>query len=346
MKKHLILLLLSISTLCFSQVKQMMEALKLNQPDIAIKIGQDSKNNSDSFEINFLFAKAYNQKKDFKNAELFIEKAKVLSNENWQKAWTLVESIQTYYGLGKISEAKNAYEKAKTIPGTKNSDNELKYWGILFGFDELYKDWKTVESKNLIFHFENTISEENINSIVSSRQDAFDKINSFFKSQLPKKIDFFVWDLPGNYNSHLNKNLGFTNPEFCISHNRTNQSAGHEIAHSITHWRNPNSLKVRFINEGIAVHFDQNRNDKMTIANEIILSYPVSIKKMWQDGKEIDESLLYPIAGAFVGFLIKYDKDKFFQLAENQTYENAKIIYGNQLADLISNFTKEINSKK
>ena len=145
MKKYLTLLLLSISILCFSQVKQMMEALKLNQPDKAIKIGQDSKNDSDSFETNFLFAKAYNQKKDFKNAELFIEKAKVLSNENWQKAWTLVESIQTYYGLGNISEAKNVYEKAKAIPGTKNSDNELKYWGILLGFDELYKDWKTVE---------------------------------------------------------------------------------------------------------------------------------------------------------------------------------------------------------
>lgn len=345
MKKYLTLVLLSISTLCFSQIKQMMEALKLNQPDKAIKIGQDSNNDSNSFEMHFLFAKAYNQKKDYKNAELFIEKAKVLSNENWQKAWISVESIQTYYGLGKISEAKNVYEKAKEIPGTKNSDNELKYWGILFGFDELYKDWKTVESKNLIFHFQNTISEENIKSIVSSRQDAFDKINSFFKSELPKKIDFFIWDLPGNYNPHLNKNLGFTNPEFCISHNRTNQSAGHEIAHNILHWRNPNSLKLRFINEGIAVYFDQNKNDKMTSAKEINLSNPVSIQKMWQDGKEIDESLLYPISGAFVGFLIKYDKDKFLQLSENQTYENAKIIYGDQLDDLISNFTKELNSK-
>ena len=83
----------------------------------------------------------------------------------------------------------------------------------------------------------------------------------------------------------------------------------------------------------------------MNSAMEINLSNPISIKKLWQDGKEIDESLLYPIAGAFVGFLLKYDKGKFLELSENQTYENAKIIYGDQLDDLISTFTKELNSK-
>lgn len=324
----------------------MMEALKLNQPDKAIEIGQKLKQiTPDSFETNFLFAQAYNQKKDFENAELSIEKAKSLSKENWQKSWALTESIQTYYGLGRTAKAKAAYDKAIEIPGTKNSENELKYWGILFGFDELYKDWQIVETKNLIFHFQNSISEENIKLIASSRQEAFDEINSYFKSDLPQKIDFFVWDLPTNFNPHLNKNLGFTNPEFCISHNRTNQSEGHEIAHNISHWRNPNNSKVRFINEGIAVYFDQNRNNKMNTAKEVNISNPVSIKKMWQDGKDVDENLLYPIAGAFVEFLIKNDKGKFLELSDNQTYESAKKIYGNKLENLISNFIKELNSK-
>lgn len=320
------------SNICFSQKKEMMEAILKKQPEKAIEIGQNFlQTDPNSFETNFLFSKAYNEKNDFKNALIFIEKSKNLAQEDWQNSWILVESIQTYYGLGKIMEAKLAYQKAKQTKGTKNSESELKYWGIILGFDDIYKDWKIVESQNLIFHFQNSISDKKIKLIVKTRQEAFDNINSFFSSTLPKKIDFFVWDLETNFNPYLKKNLGFTKPEFCLSHNRLNQSAGHEITHSISHWRNPNNIKTRFINEGIGVYFDQNKTDKLKLAQKTNAMNPMTIKKMWENGNEVDESLLYTISGAFVEFLVTYNKVLFFKLSENQTYENAKIIYDGKI---------------
>ena len=345
MKKIIFFGFLILSTFCFSQKKEMMEAIKNRQPDKALEIGNKLlETDPNSFETNFLFAKAYNEKNDFNNALIFIDKANKLTKENWQKSWILVEGIQTFFGLGKIDEAKHNYQNAKNIEGTKNSQNELKYWGILLGFDEIYNDWKVVETKNLTFHFQNGISEEEIKNITSTRQNAFEQINSFFNSNLPKKIDFFVWNQQGNFNSYLNKNLGFTKPEFCISHNRMNQSAGHEIAHNISYWRNAKNQRTRFINEGIGVYFDQNKNDKLKLAKEAYQLSPISIKKMWQEGNEVDEILLYPISGAFVEYLAKVDKDKFLQLSENQTYENAKKIYNGKIDKLIEEFTKTLKN--
>ena len=339
MKKVLLSTFLIFSTFAFTQKKEMMEAIKNNQPQKALEIGKKLvETEPNSFETNFLFAKAYNQKGNFNNALTFIEKANNFTEENWQKSWLLVESIQTFYGLGKIEEAKLNYNKAKKIKGTKNSVDELKYWGIFLGFDESYDAWKIVETKDLIFHFENGISDNEIENIVSSRQEAFEEINSFFISKLPKKIDFFIWNQQGNYNSDLNKNLGFTKPELCISHNRLNQSAGHEIAHNISFWRKPTNERTKFINEGIGVYFDQNKNNKLINAREAYKLNPISIEKIWKEGNEINENLLYPISGAFVEYLIKFDKNKFFQLSENQTYENAMIIYEGKIGQLIEDF--------
>ncbi len=333
-----------ISAVFFSQHREMAEALRKKQVNKALEIGQKLlQNDKDSFETNFLFAKAFNDQADFKNAAFYGEKAQSFAKEDWQKSWIFVEAMQISFGLGNVAEAKAHYDKARQVPGTKNSENELKSWGILFGFDDLYDDWKIVETENVIFHFPPALPEEKIKSLVASRQEAFEKINAFFNVTLPKKIDFFVWNLESDLNPYLNKKLGFTNPAFCISHNEINQSPGHEIAHSISHWRNIKAAKTRFINEGIGVYFDQNKNDKLKRAQEVSISTSVSIKNIWTTENDVPESLLYPVAGAFVEYLIQYDKEKFLQLSENQTYENAKKIYGGQIEKLIDVFTKKLN---
>lgn len=82
-----------------------------------------------------------------------------------------------------------------------------------------------------------------------------------------------------------------------------------------------------------------NNDDKFKIAKEVYKIHPIDIKKTWQENLEIDEDILYPISGAFVQYLIKYDKEKFLTLNDNQTYENAKKIYGDKIDSLINDFT-------
>jgi len=214
---------------------------------------------------------------------------------------------------------------------------------MISGLDGFYKNWKIKESKNIVFHFENGINENDMERIVITRQKAFEEINSFFKANLPKKIDFFVWNLTESFNPVLNTNLGFSNPLFSIAHNRLNQTAGHEIAHNISFWRNNNVIKTQLINEGIGVAFDQQKNDKLGIAQEVYKKNPVDIKELWKNNSKINDDFLYPIAGAFVDYLIKYDKEKFLKLTENQTYQNAFEIYNGKIDELIQSFTIKMN---
>ena len=340
MKKIILFVIIFICSLLFSQKKEMIEALKNNEVEKAIEIGNRLlQEEPDSFETNFLFAKAYNAKFDFKNANYYITKADSLSIEDWQKSWVFVEAIQTYYGLGEIKKAQSLYHEAKKSKGTKNSEKSLNQWGLLFGFDNLYNDWKIIETENIIFHFQNTISEKEMKFIANSRQHAFDRINSFFNSKLSKKLDFFVWDLDENFNKFLNRKLGFTRPEFCVSHNRLKQSPGHEIAHNISFWNNRKNIRTNFINEGIGVYFDQNNNDKLKIAKKLYSSNSFSIRDIWKNDININDELLYSVSGAFVEYLIKYDKDKFLLLAGNQTYENAQKVYDGKIDTLINQFT-------
>lgn len=331
------------SFFAFSQRKEMAENFWKGNFDKTIEIGKKIlESEPNDFETILFIVKAENEQGNFNNAIPYLENAKNLMKEDWQKSWTLLESAKNNFGSGKIEEAKKNYNEAIRINGTKNSTKELKKFGMLTGLDEFYKTWKIKETKNLIFHFENSISEQEIERIVETRQKAFDEINIFFNSNLPKKIDFFVWNITENPNPILNANLGFSVPQICISHNRINQTQGHEIAHNISFWKNNNNIRTKFINEGIGVYFDQQKNNKLKIAQEVYKKNPIGIKEIWKNEIKLSDDILYPISGAFVDFLINTDREKFSKIVVNQTYENATKIYGLKIEEIIENFTEKL----
>lgn len=343
MKRTILFLLLFCTSLIFSQKKEMAENFWKGDFDKTIEIGKKIlETEPNDFETILFIAKAENGKGNFKNAISYLENAKNLMKEDWQKSWTLLETAKNSFGDGNIEDAKKNYNEALKISGTKNSVKELKKFGMLTGLDEFYNNWKIRESKNIIFHFEDKISEQEIERIVKTRQNAFEAINSFFNSNLPKKIDFFVWDLKESFNTVLNTNIGFSNPVFCLSHNRLNQTSGHEIAHNISFWKNNDNFRTKFINEGIGVYFDQQKNDKLKIAQKVYKDNPIDIKEIWKNQTKLVDDILYPIAGVFVDLLVKYDKEKFLQLNENQTYENASKIYGPKIDEIIESFTLKL----
>lgn len=343
MKHLLIFAFLILSTYSISQKDELYNLINKGQYEKAIEIGKGLLiSEPDSFNTYLSLLKAYNGYCDYENAQKYIDKSIKLSNVNWQKSWTFIEATYAFFGAGKVMEARKMYDNAKLYEGTKKSVKALNSLSLLFGFDDLYNDWEKVETENMIFHFQNGISKNDIDYIVKSRQSAFEEINSFFQSKLPKKIDFFVWNQSESFNTYLNTNLGFSNPKFCISHNRLNQSKGHEIAHNISFWKNKNNNRNGFINEGIGVCFDLENNDKLQIAKEIYKTNQIEIKEMWKSPNLFKESLLYPISGAFICFLKDYNKNKFIQLVENQSYESAEKIYDGKIDELISQFTNSI----
>lgn len=344
--KHLIIYtFLVFSTSCFSQKDELYYLINNGQYEKAIEIGKGLLiSEPDSFNTYLSLLKAYNGYCDYENAQKYIDKSLELSKANWQYSWAYIEATNAYFGTGIVKKARKMYEKAKIYEGTKNSVKALNSLSLLFGFDDLYNDWEKVETENMIFHFQNGISKNDIDYIVKSRQSAFEEINSFFQSKFPKKIDFFVWNQSESFNTYLNTNLGFSNPKFCISHIRMKQSKGHEIAHNISFWYNKNNNRNGFINEGIGVCFDLEKNDKFQNAKEIYNKNQIDIKEIWKNPSISKESILYPLSGAFVCFLKDYDKSKFLKLVDDQSYESAEKIYEGKIDELINDFTNSLKN--
>lgn len=343
--KCLAILLCSLITAfaTHAQSDEMTKAFQRGQYDTMIQLGQKMLR-TDNKDINahLGLARAYNAQCHYAKAIPHLKKVLKKGTEDWQFSWADIELMTAYYATGYRRKARTYYEAAGKLKGTDNSNKELQRLGRLLGFDTLYKDWRTAETKNIVFYFEKGIDSTTMQYIIKTRQNAFDSINVFFHADMPKKIDFFVWKSKEIYNPYLKQSLGFTDPTLCLSHNRTNQSAGHEIAHNISFWASKDKKYVRFINEGIGVCFDQGAYDKMEFAAKIFKAHPVDIKGLWTNPRAYDEEVLYPVAGAFVQYLIGYNKTLFLEMNNNQTYQNATAIYGRQLDSLIDQFTMKL----
>jgi hypothetical protein len=72
----------------------------------------------------------------------------------------------------------------------------------------------------------------------------------------------------------------------------------------------------------------------------------IAIKDCWTAGEKYVDEILYPLSGLFVKELIdNFGKEKFLELFKNQTYENAKLIFGNKLDTMIEELEKRACEK-
>lgn len=213
------------------------------------------------------------------------------------------------------------------------------------GKDEFYKNWLTVNSRHFIFHFPPNSLVTNKQQFADNHEQAYAKLNSFFNTSVPRKTDYFVW----NYSQEAEKFgigvLSFALPELCIIHVHAQQSIGHEITHIITHYM-PGStgIKTKFINEGIATYFDLNNRTVYGGPGFRKPDEKISLKEAWLNDYKYSDYVYYFLGGEVLKILNqKFGKIKLLQLIENQSYENAKKLYGKELDKVIEEVEKKVN---
>ncbi|MEL7589281.1 MAG: tetratricopeptide repeat protein [Prolixibacteraceae bacterium] len=303
-------------------------------------------NDPNNIDLNLMIGRSFTDRADFKNAIPYLElAARTDSSNSWRKAWALRYLGVCYYMLEDYDGSKKSLKECFDLKVTKNVTQDAGLKILLFGFDDFYKDWKTVESDNFRFHFQN-MSESDIKSYISSREDAFQNINTFFNSQLPKKIDFFVWESKEDAMNLLRANLGFAEPASCIVHSHYQQTRGHEMTHVVSNYSTGMVAKTGLINEGTAVCFDQTNQNREQIVKDWLKANgkKIQVGEIWANWKSYPEDLTYPLSGLFVRELIdNFGREKFLQFFGNQTYENARLIFDDHLDVVIKEFENKIN---
>jgi len=269
-------------------------------------------------------------------------------HNSWRKAWALGYLGSCYYMISEHEKSKKVLKDCVEFNATSNATNYATNRFLQFGYHKFFDDWTMIESDNFKFHFQK-MDEMDAKSYADSREEAFIEINKFFNTELPKKIDFFVWDSRADAKMVLRAELGFANPFFCIIHSHFQQTRGHEMTHVISNFLEKEIVKTSLINEGTAVCFNLANQDKEAIVKKWLEKNEeekIDIKAMWLYWQEYPQEISYPMAGIFVEQLIEtFGKEKFLTFFVDQRYEHAKEVFGEEIDVIIQNLEDKFNQK-
>ncbi|MBS1587745.1 MAG: hypothetical protein JSS82_19600 [Bacteroidetes bacterium] len=276
----------------------------------------------------------------------YLEKGKNnVSAEPSVRAWCMNDLGIAYFKKGEYGKAKENLSDCVALNATANSVKSATGAAILFGLSNYYDNWIIRESRHIVFHFRHI--PDNVDLYMAATEAAFDSINRFFRAVLPKKIDYFVWDDVKQGERYLRQPLAFTKPAFCVTHTSMDNTRGHELTHNISYYattvKNPSNL----VFEGVACYFDFSGRDWMQEIRRVTTArgMNISVVGTWKSAEHMPEGILYPLGAVLTGALIQnFGMDKFIQLLADQSYDNAKRIYGPALDDMIKDLERRIDS--
>ena len=332
MKQILVIFLLLLSFLAEAQHKDLAKLYAKQKFDKLIEIGaiKLSKTPKD-LVVNMMVGRAYVALDKYQKAIPFLEK--IEGNETsllWVKAWSLAELGTAYYHTGKVKKGIEKLKEAKDLKATRNCSRFVQKQLMRFQENEYFQEWKIYETDRIRFHFQDEKCIDNVDVYMQGHEQAYETINRFFKVEMLKKIDFFVWKNKTDAFDLFGKPLGWASPDRKIINAWYKQTKGHEICHILCDVAVQPEKKTKLINEGICVYFDQTTRNKMDEARKILPKYEFHLLELWESPTEYERGLSYPMGGAFIDFLIrKGGKQKMIKLLKNQTVENAEAIYPN-----------------
>lgn len=344
--KRIILLAVScfLFNLLFSQSKESIGKLYMDGKfqEVISACERQLETESTDIDMKILIGRSFTDLENYDKAIPYLKQGIQENNKPYQIAWSYAYLGICYYFTDNYQESKNSLIKAIKLNATKNATNFAIKRGQMFQMADYFESWSVVETENIRFHFQNPDSIENIEQYIKVRQIAFDSINNFFKANLSKRIEFYVWNSKTDAKSILGKDIGFSQSQLYSINAHKDQTKGHELTHILLDHSMSPTAKEKLINEGVSVYFDLTKRNKLQEAQKVIVGKNISVKKLWSDLD--NDELVYPLGGALIAYLRELGGDeKLKELLSNQTLVNAKKIYGK---DFLTDFEAQLIPEK
>jgi tetratricopeptide (TPR) repeat protein len=286
----------------------------------------------------------------FKEAEQYLIKAADLKEaEPFITAWSLNYLGRIEFFKGNNHKAEEYLRECIDLNATANVTASANAIMDLCGLSQHFSNWENIATKNFIIHFQNESKVVDKIEFAISAQESFYDIQQFFTARLPRKIDLFVWNDAESAEENGLVKLSFSKAPISVIHLIAGDHPGDEIAHVVKHFGIEAVKRTRLIDEGLANIFDSPDLDKMQAAKEAKRmsgdDWDISVKNAWNDHKMYNDWTYESFAGALVKKLLKIGgKDRLLKLAADQSYENAQMLYGEDLDKIIEQLENEINS--
>jgi hypothetical protein len=349
MKTKLILLF------CFTQITlwpqsaafEMSEWYSKGEFEKVIELGRTAfQNTPNDPHVNMLLGRALADSGAFEAALVFLENGATIEKGNMPStiAWSLAYMGHCHLLMKDTVQSLKYLNQAKDLRATSNVERYIDQRLDWINMQQQFSNWTKIETKNIRFYFENPSVVGDLQAYATKRQIAFDNILDFFGDFPDQKLDMYIWEDRAAAKKALGRPVGFASAKYLTIHAHRRQSLGHEPAHVIVHWSILPKRRVRFINEGVAVFFDQNKVDRLAEARKANTDKKFSVEKMWKKGKRYKERELYPIAGAFIQFLSENGTPQQLKaLLKEQTLDAAEDIYGQNFELMLKAFDQLVN---
>jgi len=279
-----------------------------------------------------LIGRVYVDQRSYDSAVPYLQTAiKLDIGQTYVAGWSYAYLGEAHLIMGERQKGIDELNMAIRLNAT---DNSVAYAQQILDATLPEPHWLIMEGKYITYYFQDsTLGPDVLKSFIKDHEEAYEKVNKIFQAVLPRKMIFYVWYDAGLAKRILHRDLGFTDPETCISNTLVTQTVGHEMTHTLAYWgwgRKTDSI-TRFISEGVAVAFDQNPNIKYIQAQKAVENSKYhSVLEIWKD-TNVKAEILYPVGGAFLTFIYAESTPRQFErLIKDQTIENAQKIFGSE----------------
>lgn len=351
--------LLMLPFFCFSQeanlkaVGALYNAGKLEEAIAAARV-LNASNPDHPFGYSVI-GRVYVDNSQFDSAVLYLRKAISLDRDRsyisgWSHAYLGKALVSLGDTVGGLAELNKAIE-------LKATDNSVRYAHGVINVVENYRGsaptagWVRIEGSHISYNFEDTAGRTSaISDYIQKHEAGYEYLERIFEPVLPRKPVFYVWDDGDKAEKILGSPLGFTRPVECLTHAHFNQTIGHEMTHTMAYWawgKRP-MVTSKFVNEGIAVCFDLTSTDKYAVARKAMKQYGFkNVMDVWLTENKCDAELLYPVAGAFMHYVYKNSTAAQYRaIVQQQTIENAKVVFGSQFDTIVDGFNALVVKKR
>jgi len=252
---------------------------------------------------------------------------------DWRRGWSLFYMGIVHWDAGEREPARAAWVECRDSEATRNVARNAKYDLLFTGLDEAYRDWPVRTGTHVRAIFSPQLAERDLDGFVAEHDRAYEEITAFYGGGPDRIVDYVVWHDVDEATAVANiRALGYALPEMTLVHCRWEQTPGHELAH-VVGWAACQPVEqTRLINEGAAVLLDLSGRDKLADARRAVAEAGldrIPLDDWWRDGRRVPESIFYPVAGAWVAFLVEQGgQERFRELMHDQTIEAARDLYG------------------
>ncbi len=109
----------------------------------------------------------------------------------------------------------------------------------IMGLDDTYAHWKTIETDNIIFHFQNKKHIDDADALMEKYEKEYTNVSNILPVTLPKKIDIFVWERDALTRNALanDEDIAYTNANYCVIHVAPDNNRSSQIVYILGHWQ-------------------------------------------------------------------------------------------------------------